>query len=117
MMNNNNTGNKNGKNVNYVLIIHLHRQQYKAGHSAELPSEIQQTESQARTQLPTGSGQGSTDATHTSAEQPTKNNINKKYISMQRGYPDMCGLLDGLRHLEALCYERCEGHGTANGLP
>ena len=28
--------------------------------------------------------------------------------------PDMCNLLDGL---VALCYEGCEGHGSANGLP
>ena len=28
----------------------------------------------------------------------------------------MCNLLDGLVAL-ALCYEGCEGHGSANGLP
>ena len=30
-----------------------------------------------------------------------------------RGYPDMCNLW----HLDALCYEGCEVHGSANGLP
>ena len=32
----------------------------------------------------------------------------------------MCNLLDGLVALGCimvLCYEGCEGHGTANGLP
>ena len=29
----------------------------------------------------------------------------------------MCNLLDGLVALDALCYEGCERHGSANGLP
>ena len=31
-----------------------------------------------------------------------------------QGYPDMSSLLVSL---DALCYEGCDGHGTANGLP
>ena len=47
------------------------------------------------------------------------NNMVKQLLFATR-YPDMCNLLDGLVALGCimhLCYEGCEGHGTANGLP